>query len=47
MQILAYDNLDEKQKEEALKRAAISAKDEISKIVVLSLKKCKKKAMKP
>ena len=36
MQILVYDNLDEKQKKEALKRPAISAKDEISKIVGLS-----------
>lgn len=33
MQILIYENLDEAQKKEALKRPAIKAKDEVSKIV--------------
>ncbi|HEF8690341.1 TPA: histidinol dehydrogenase [Campylobacter jejuni] len=43
MQILVYDNLDEKQKEEALKRPAISAKDEISKIVSSIIKEVQEK----
>ncbi|QOW63720.1 histidinol dehydrogenase [Campylobacter hepaticus] len=42
MQILIYDNLNQKQKEEALKRPAIKAQDEITKIVSSIIKEVQK-----
>ncbi|MBM0637292.1 histidinol dehydrogenase [Campylobacter sp. VicNov18] len=43
MQILIYDNLDIKQKQESLKRPAVSAKDEISKTVSSLIKQVQEK----
>lgn len=43
MQIINFNELDEKQKQEVLKRPAIAAKDEISQIVSSIIKEVREK----